>query len=178
MTKVSIHIWVNEAEWKEFKRFCLKKYGKLHQVLGEELSLAIRHYLECVSPSPSHATMVPSAHTQHTDHVDDLPRANSKLIQELEAIVAEIAKDFEVGGQIPVNVLRRKILNVVGPCGSKKINDRITMLQDFGVIEQDLDFKQRRVYTVKKLSLWTGGPHGHPDPAGGLRSKWTGHYRV
>jgi hypothetical protein len=170
--KIGIHVWVDEKDWTKFKEFCLRKHGKLHQVLGEELSQAIRHYLECaLSPSLS-TTMVPSAHEEHVDDEDTRPNVNPKLMQELEAIVAEIAKDFEPGGQIPIGILKEKVVRVLGPCGENKISNRIRLLRAFDVIGPDPGFPNGRVYIVKKLSIWSGGTHGGPDPAGGLRGEW------
>jgi len=178
MMKVSIHVWVNEEDWERFKDFCLKKHKKLHQALGEELSRAIRHYLECettTSPSP---TLVPFSGEGHKDDVDAKSGVSPGLVRELEAIVAEIAKDFEPGGQIPIDLLRQKVVRALGDCGEKKVNRRIRWLRTFGVIESDPRFPLGRVYIVRRLSLWTGGPHGHPDTAGGLRGEWRGPHRL
>jgi hypothetical protein len=178
MMKVSIHVWVNEEDWERFKDFCLKKHKKLHQTLGEELSRAIRHYLECecaASPSP---TSVPFSAEEHGDGEHTGPHVDPRLLRELEAIVAEIARDFDEGGQIPRPVLEAKVVRALGPCGRKKIGDRITWLTAFGVIEQDPQFPVGKVYIVRRLSLWTVGTHGGPDPAGGLRGEWRGAHRL
>jgi hypothetical protein len=178
MMKVSIHVWVNEEDWKRFKDFCLKKHKKLHQALGEELSRAIRHYLECgttTSPTPA---SVPFSAEGHGAAEDAGQHASPRLLRELEAIVAEIAKDFDEGGQIPRPVLEEKVVRALGPCSRKKVNDRILLLRAFGVIESDPGFPYGRVYIVRKLSLWTGGTHGGPDPAGRLRGGWRGAHRL
>jgi hypothetical protein len=176
--KVKVNVLIDEGVWELFKDYVYNKYRRLYGALGRELEAAILQYVSGFSPSPSPRPMDPSAPRGTPDDTDGRPRGNQRLLQELEAIVSEIAKDFEVGGQIPLNVLKRKILNVVGPCSENKINNRIGLLQSFGVIESDPDFPGSRVYTVRKLSLWTGGTHGGPDPAGGLRGERWGAHRL
>lgn len=174
MTKV-VGARMDPEIWERFKEYCLKKHGKLHTVLGQELERALIFYMEHIPPSPSPSGMSTIAKEEHVDDEDTRPNVNPKLMQELEAIVAEIAKDFEPGGQIPIGILKEKVVRVLGPCGENKISNRIRLLRALDVIGPDPGFPNGRVYIVRKLSIWSGGTHGGPDPAGGLRGeRWRG----
>jgi hypothetical protein len=169
---------INPEIWEQFKLYCLRKHGKLHSALGTELERALLYYMQHVPPTPSPEGMSTIQQDEHVDDMDGMPKVNPRLVQELETIVAEIAKDCEPGAQLPRTVLEAKIVRGLGPCGRKRINDRITWLMAFGVVEPDPQFPVGKVYIVRKLSLWTGGTHGGPDPAGGLRGQLGGAHRL
>lgn len=167
--KVGIHVWVNEEDWAKFKKFCLNKHKKLHRVLGEELSLAIRHYLECVAPSLSSAALVPSAHGERMGDVLAVPDTQRAVDEEVAKVVEVLARYCEPGAQMAYNVLALRIGEATGRYSDNHVNRVIRKLYAHGVIEPDHSSTKGRVFIVKDLSLWSGGPHGRSDPLGRLR---------
>jgi hypothetical protein len=178
MMKVSIHVWVNEEDWAKFKQFCLTKHKKLHRALGDELSLAIRHYLECVAPSLSSATLVPSAYNDRMDGVVAMSDTRQVVDEEVAKVVEVLARYCEPGAQMAYNVLALRIGEATGRYSDNHVNRVIRKLLAHGVIESDHSEAKRKVFIIKNLSLWTGGTHGGPDPAGGLRGEWRGAHRL
>jgi hypothetical protein len=169
---------INPEIWEQFKLYCLKKHGKLHTVLGMELERALLYYMEHVPPSPSPPKTLATDHEGHTDDVTTVQASRQAVDEEVAKVVEVLARYCEPGAQMAYNVLALRIGEATGRYSDNHVNRVIRKLQAHGVIESDHSEVKRKVFTVKNLSLWTGGTHGGPDPAGGLRGEWRGAHRL
>jgi hypothetical protein len=169
---------INPEIWERFKLYCLKKHGKLHSVLGMELERALLFYMAHVPPSPSSPGLLAIAHEGHTDDVAAVQDARQAVDEEVAKVVEVLARYCEPGAQMAYSVLALRIGEATGHYGDKHVNRVIRKLYAHGVIEPDHSAPKGKVFIIKDLSLWTGGPHGHPDPAGGLRGERRGAYRL
>ncbi|WP_202320183.1 hypothetical protein [Archaeoglobus neptunius] len=53
MSRAKISIYVDEVVWQEFKAYVMGKHGKLHGVLGEEVTKALEDCLSRVAAPKS-----------------------------------------------------------------------------------------------------------------------------
>jgi hypothetical protein len=177
MTKVA-GARINPEIWEQFKLYCLKKHGKIHSVLGMELERALLFYMEHVPPSPSHPGLLAIAHEGHTDDVATVQTARQAVDEEVAKVVEVLAKYCQPGAQMAYDVLAMRIGEATGHYGDRHIKKVIRKLYTHGVVELDHSAAKSKVFIIKDLSLWTGGTHGGPDTAGGLRGEWRGSHRL
>jgi len=94
---VIVTIRIKDAElWRRFKEYVILKYGKLHGALGEELTQAIKQYLESSSTR---------THTE-TQNI------SSRTMNNLRKIVKQITKVSSK--EIPQTMLEKMITEKIG----------------------------------------------------------------
>jgi hypothetical protein len=169
---------INPEIWEQFKLYCLKKHGKLHSALGTELERALLYYMEHVPPSPSPSRTLAVAHEGHMDDVATVQGTRQAVDEEVAKVVGVLAKYCEPGAQMAYDILAMRIGEATGHYSDKHVNRIIRKLYAHGVVELDHSDMKHKVFIIKDLSLWTGGTHGDPDPAGGLRGEWRGAHRL
>jgi len=81
------------------------------------------------------------------------PKANPKLLKELQAILDEMAKTCKLGDNLSEEKFEYMIIRALGPCSRRRIKDRIMWLRALGIIEPGPFFPDVRSYVIKRLSV-------------------------
>jgi len=119
--------------WNRFKSFVVNKHGKLHTALGEELTEAIRQYLE------------------RADRANTLKSAghSRKVMGELPRLKKAILEKVHVGGALPKKMLA-KIIRCTSRVGDRRsVDSRIHALIADGFLEPDWQISPKgNVYRV------------------------------
>jgi len=119
----------DEEVWLKFKDYVLQKHGKLHTALGEELTKAIKTYLENQS-----------ARTRNF---------SGKILRDAKAIEKEILKHVSPGGSLPQNMLEGMIRRVSGVVDKRAVRNRIEALVAIGFLKRDWEISMEgKVYRV------------------------------
>jgi len=121
----------DEEIWLKFKDYVLLKHGKLHTALGEELTEAIKTYLENQS-THSHSR-----------------NFSGKILKEAKAIEKEILKHVSPGGSLPQNMLEGMVRRVSGVVDKRAVRNRIEALVAMGFLERDWEISMEgKVFRV------------------------------
>jgi len=112
----------DEEVWWRFKDFVLKKHGKLHTALSEEITRALKEYLD--KQTCTHTHFSTSKHTR-------------KLKKEIETIKEEILKRVEAGGTLHQNMLESMVREVSKVINGRSIKNRINTLIADGFLKHD-----------------------------------------
>jgi len=107
----------DEKVWIEFKDYVLNKYGKLHTVLGEELTEAIREYLK--------GRIGGNTHTHSR---------KSRIVKEAEVLKHEILKIAEPGGSVHKNQITRLAVRSLGIGDWRSVRIRVNYLVGTGFL--------------------------------------------
>lgn len=111
---------VRDAEtWNEFKEFVVRKHGKLHTALGDELIKAIKEYMRRER-----------ARTHNNF-------SNKNLKKEAETLKKEILSHVEPGGSLSQNVLEGIVRRASGVMNKRSVRDRIETLVAVGFLKRD-----------------------------------------
>ncbi|MEM2370582.1 MAG: hypothetical protein QXH51_06740 [Candidatus Bathyarchaeia archaeon] len=122
----------DENVWYRFKNYVLAKYGKIHGALGEELTKAIRQYLE--------------GKDVHT-HMNGGSR---RAVGELPELKKAILEKVQPGGSLPKRMLEDIIRKSSHITDRRSVEDRIKALVADGFLRREWEFGGR-VFRVMGL---------------------------
>lgn len=127
---IGVFVRVRDGKtWLEFKDFVLRKHGKLHTALGDELTEAIKQYLRS-----------DRAHTKNL---------SSRVLKEAEAVKGEILKKVSPGGSLPQNMLENLVRRASGVMDKRSIRNRIEALVAVGFLKRDWEISMEgKVFKV------------------------------
>ncbi|MEM1820964.1 MAG: hypothetical protein QXU64_05180 [Thermofilaceae archaeon] len=118
----SIGVRIDERVWEEFKRYVLEKHGKLHTVLGMEVTEALRAYLRTHAQTaggarpPAQQPPAQSPQSEPPRAPERSPRpvngSTSRTMRNLREIVRRILS--ESTKEIPQPLVERIITEVAG----------------------------------------------------------------
>jgi hypothetical protein len=154
--------------WIEFKEYVIRKHGKLGGFLGEELTNAMRLYLDEVG-----SFTMDSTHTQNSNltsggskaskkasgrrnQVEELAEKVQVALNEMSAEIGDRPIPLGPGGTLPEKHLERAIARALGVIDRRSIKNRINALASHGYIELDDRFRdpdgilRKRYYKVLK----------------------------
>ena len=135
--------------WEKFKKFVLKKHGKLHTALGKELTKAIKFYLEAMEEdvyTHTHIQLHANIHELIFDPPSE-PKPNSRTIKTLQRLIRRLAEN-NYTQEIPEDLLERFIVEEAG-------GDRRTLrkykryLFTFGFIKRARQIKHSRKWILQ-----------------------------
>jgi len=169
--KVGVHVWVEEEIWQKFKEYVMKKYGKLHGALGDELGMALLHYLQ----QDTHTSDDGEQYVEDMHSPEPIPdkrdyNASSKVIEDIPKILGVMRQYVDVGGRLSKKVLHVIIAKATSKFDERSLDSRILAMVAFDIIEPDFKTSPRgNVYIVKKTTFSIDGRRRTTNHTGRLR---------
>ena len=139
---------VDERVWRRFKQYVIRKHGKLHGVLGDELAEALLHYIQEETRTQSGSKDCMDA--MHSRELIPNKRDSSRISKDIGAIVEAMRGVVSEGGRLPERVLHMIISRATSRYDRRSLNSRVMALMAHGIIEPD--WRLDGVYIVKNLS--------------------------
>ena len=125
----------DETIWFGFKDFVLKKHGKLHTVLAEEVAMALEAYLK-----------TQSTHT----HYADPPSATA--LSQAEILKKEILKIASPGASLAEKHIGHIITTSLGIHDRRSIRNKIEALIAVGLLQRDWSSdSEGKMFKIKPL---------------------------
>ena len=143
---IQINVRIKNREiWEKFKDFVLKKYGKLHSVLGDELIEAMKLYLEVKNGEMHAHTNIAEVCMNRNDHGPP-----SKTMRTLTRIINKIKNQFQLEISQPDVEL---IITEEAGGDPRTIRKYLRYLQIYGFISRDRPIRGMRnkwIYRVNQ----------------------------
>jgi hypothetical protein len=111
----------NIEVWMEFKDFVVKKHGKLHSALADEVANAFESYLEA----------------QGTRTQNPPGPLSRKATRESEALKKEVLGKVLPGGSLPQRMLENIVRSCAGVSDRRAVKAKIETLVAVGFLERD-----------------------------------------
>jgi hypothetical protein len=147
--KVGVFVRVDEEVWRGFKQYVIRKHGKLHGTLGDELAEALlRHIQEETHTQSDPKDCIDAMHSRRP--IPNKRDNQSKISKDIGAIVEAMRGVVSEGGRLPERVLHMIISRATSRYDRRSLNSRVMALMAHGVIEPD--WRLDGVYIVKNLS--------------------------
>jgi hypothetical protein len=146
--KVGVFVRVDERVWRRFKQYVIRKHGKLHGRLGDELAEALLRYIQEETRTQSGSKDCMDA--MHNRGPIPNKRDNSRISKDIGAIVEAMRGVVSEGGRLPERILHMIISRATSRYDRRSLNSRVMALMAHGIIEPD--WRLDGVYIVKNLS--------------------------